>query len=224
MVSAGYIDGKRPVSAKQIQCVWMITPEPFNIIFSFPWGADGPQIIKKSGWSGKGIVFSRLVFDQVRNHPLLNDPLNPLKEPGVYILWERGEESPRAYIGESKNPSDRINEHVRNEDKEFWTWAVVFSGGLNKAHIQYLEAILVILAEKAKRCNRGASNTPRKPKLGIEDKIEAEDFLKNMRLCLPIIGVDFLRKLAFLQKRRKLSSLSPRKIKLPRQPRNGNCL
>ncbi len=173
----------------------MMNSNQFSITFSFPSGVDGPQIIEKDGWSGKGIVFSRSVFDQVRNHSLFNDPLNPLiKAPGVYILWERGEEYPRAYIGESEDPSKRIYDHGRDKDKDFWTWAVVFSGGLNKAHIQYLEAELVYLAEEAKRCDRGTDNTPQKPHLDIADKITAENFLGNMLLCLPIVGVDFFEK------------------------------
>ena len=129
----------------------------FFIRFLFPLGwPGGPQIIDKTGWFGKGIVFSRPVFDKIRNHSLFNDLLNPnpLKAPGVYILWERGEEDPRAYIGESEDPSARIYNHGRDEDKEFWTWAIIFGGDrrLNKAHIQYLEAELVALAEDAKRC------------------------------------------------------------------------
>lgn len=170
----------------------MITPDSFNIIFSFPLGPDGPQIIKKSQWSGKGVVFSRALFDQIRRSPLSND-IN-IKAPGVYILWERGEEYPRAYIGESEDPSKRICDHDRDENKEFWTWAIVFSGDLNKAHIRYLEARLVILAEEVKRCNRGASNTPQKHHLGMADKIKAEGFLRNMLLCLSIVGVDFFEK------------------------------
>ena len=142
------------------------------------------------------IVFSRPVFDEICNLPDLNDQPNPLKAPGVYILWEPEEESPLplVYIGESEDPSKRICDHNRDKNKEFWTRAVVFGGDLNKAHIQYLEAELVALAEEAKRCNRGASNTPQKPHLGIADKITAEDFLRNMLLCLPIVGVDFFEK------------------------------
>ena len=164
----------------------------FNITFSFPLGPDGPQIIKKSQWSGKGVVFSRALFDQIRKSSL-SDDIN-IKKPGVYILWERGEELPRAYIGESEDPSDRIYSHGRDKNKDFWTWAVVFSGGLNKAHIQYLEAELVDLAEELKRCDRGTDNTPQKPKLGMADEIEAEGFLENMLLCLPIVGVNFFEK------------------------------
>lgn len=136
-----------------------------------------------------------MFFDAIRNHSLFNDPRNPLiKAPGVYILWERGEEYPCAYIGESENPSDRIYNHGRDEDKEFWTWAIIFGGDLNKAHIQYLEAELVALAESAKRCKRVKANTPRKRHLGMADKIKAEGFLRNMRLCLPIVGVNFFEK------------------------------
>lgn len=147
----------------------------FSITFLFPLGPDGPQITGKDNWTGKGIVFSRPVFDEIRNLPSFNGQPNPLKDPGVYILWELREESPLplAYIGESVDPSDRIYTHSRNKDKEFWTQAVVFSGSsLNKAHIQYLEARLVDLAEGANRCDRGASNTPQEPKLSLEDKIK----------------------------------------------------
>ena len=175
----------------------MMNSNPFSITFSFPLGPDGPQIIEKNDWPGKGIVFSRPVFDEIRNHSLFNDPLNPLiKSPGVYILWERGEEDPHAYIGESEDPSARIYNHGRDEDKEFWTWAIIFGGDrrLNKAHIQYLEAELVALAEDAKRCRRVKANTPRKRHLGMADKIKAEGFLRNMLLCLPIFGVNFFEK------------------------------
>ena len=50
------------------------------------------------------------------------------------------------------------------------------------------------LAEEAKRCNRVKANTPRKRHFGMADKIKAESFLRNMRLCLPIIGVNFFEK------------------------------
>ena len=177
----------------------MMNSNPFFIRFLFPLGwPGGPQIIDKTGWFGKGIIFSRPVFDKIRNLDALNDQPNPLKAPGVYILWEPEEESPLplVYIGESEDPSTRICNHNRDKNKEFWTRAVVFSGSgrLNKAHIQYLEARLVILAEEAKRCNRGASNTPQKPQLGEADKMTADDFLRNMLLCLSIVRVDFFEK------------------------------
>jgi hypothetical protein len=149
---------------------------------------DGLQIIEKAGWSGRGFTFPRPALGELRNQSLI-------AEPGVYILWERGEERPRVYIGESETPAKRIPQHDRDENKDFWNWAVVFNGDLNKAHIQYLEANLVELAESYKRCERGEKeNTPQKPNLGIADEIRVRDFLSNMLLCLPIIGVNFFEK------------------------------
>ena len=164
----------------------MTTSNPFSLIISFPSGtASGVQIIEKDGWSGKGVVFPKGSLKEVEEY---------LNEPGVYVLWERGEERPRAYIGEAEKPSTRLPQHVNDDEKEFWTWSVVFNGGLNKAHIQYLEASLVELAKEANRCDRGKANTPQKPQLSLHDELRAKNFLAEMLLCLPMVGIDFLEK------------------------------
>ena len=144
-------------------------------------------IIEKDGWSGKGFFFHKDAWDAVAKQSLIADP-------GVYILWgeEEDEPLPLAYIGESENPGDRLKDHAGPQGKEFWQWTAVFSGGLNKAHVKYVEASLVDLAERFQRCKRDKrNNTPHKPTLGVADEILATNFFSNMLLCLPIIGVNF---------------------------------
>lgn len=100
----------------------MMNSNSFFIRFLFPLGwPGGPQIIGKDNWTGKDIVFSRPVFDEIRNLPSFNGQPNPLKDPGVYILWELREESPLplAYIGESVDPSDRIYLIAETRTKNF---------------------------------------------------------------------------------------------------------
>ncbi len=166
----------------------MTSANGFAITITFPSGeSDGLRVIEKLGWSGAGVGFPRTVPSEIRDNDVL-------QKPGVYILWEYGVEFPRVYIGQSENPSVRIYHHSRGDDKEFWTRAVVFSGGLDVAHTRYIEARLVEIAEAVKRCNRGADVTPQEPTLGAADKMHAENFLENMLLCLPIVGATFFER------------------------------
>lgn len=164
----------------------MVTANGFAITIAIPSGSpDGVRVVEKSGWSGTGIDFPRSAFMEIKNQYV------ELQRPGIYVLWEQDSEYPKVYVGQSESPSKRIYDHTRNADKEFWTRAIVFSGGLNGAHVRYLEASLVELANKAKRCDMDNASAPQKPELGIADEITVEGFLSNMLQCLPVIGVRF---------------------------------
>ena len=60
---------------------------------------------------------------------------------------------------------------------------------LNKAHVQYIESRLVGLAQAAKRCELDNSNVPQPPSLSQVDAADAESFLADVLLCLPVVGV-----------------------------------
>lgn len=110
---------------------------------------------------------------------------------GVYVLWEANTgEVPNAYIGQSDGVLARLSQHMGT--KEFWTHAVVFTSrddGFNRVHAQYIEARLVDLAKKAKRCELDNANSPQAPHMSEADIADAEGFLENMLLCLPVIGL-----------------------------------
>ncbi len=163
----------------------------FSVRIFIPSGEpDGLRIVEKSNWTGQGLVFPRALFAEVRRRP-------ELERTGVYILWGPGESGqlPRVYIGEGDSLLRRLESHARNKD--FWTHAVVFTSkdqNLNKAHVQYLEARLVGLADGAKRCELDNANTPQLPSLSEADAADADGFLADLLLCLPVVGVSFFEK------------------------------
>ena len=175
----------------------MTTANAFTITISIPSGVpEGLRTITKSGWDGKGAIFPRSLFQEARERP-------EFREAGVYILWGESDSSelPLVYIGESDRSSrsdhyDGLVGRIYNHDREkdFWTQAAAFtSEHLTKAHTTYLEARLIALATEAKRCELDNSTNPNLRAAEVT-KIQAEGFLVNMLLCLPIIGVNFFER------------------------------
>ena len=159
---------------------------PYNINIHIAEGTpEGLKVIEKSGiWSGRGIVFSRSGYTSVKNR-------NEINMPGVYILLGvESEDIPLIYIGEGDPVGPRIESHHKNKD--FWTWCVFFtstSNSLNKAHIQYLESMLIKTAKEAKRVHLDNSNTPDLPNLSEMEKAVVDDFLRHMMDIFPILGI-----------------------------------
>ena len=166
----------------------MTEPSGFSVRIFFPSGnPEGLRIIKKSNRLAQGVVFPRSLFVEARNR-------EELRRTGVYILWESGGSGqlPRVYVGESDVLRPRLDSHARSKD--FWTHGVAFTSrdrSFNKAHVQYLEARLVQLAAEAKRCELDNGNIPQTPSLSDAETADAEAYLSDILLCLPIMGVSF---------------------------------
>lgn len=80
---------------------------------------------------------------------------------------------------------------------EFWTWGIAFSsnsGGLNKAHVQWLECALVQRAKEAKRCVLDNGNTPQKPALTEHEEADVKAFRGEMLRILPLVEMRFFEK------------------------------
>lgn len=163
----------------------------FSVRIFIPSGEpEALRIVEKSNWTGQGLVFPRSLYSNARQRA-------ELKRTGVYVLWGSGEvhQLPRVYVGEGDGVLSRLDQHMKN--KEFWTHAVVFTSkdqNLNKAHVQYLESRLVGLAGAAKRCELENGNLPQLPVLSEADAADAEGFLADLLLCLPVVGVNFFEK------------------------------
>ena len=163
----------------------------FSVRIFVPSGEpEGPRVIEKSNWTGQGLVFPRSLYKESRAREELN-------RTGVYVLWgtDTSGQLPRAYIGEADVLLPRLDSHAKNKD--FWTHALVFTSkdqNLNKAHVKYLEARLVELADNIKRCELDNGNNPTAPTLSEADTADAESYLTDMLLCLPIMGVSFFEK------------------------------
>lgn len=160
---------------------------PFSIRIFVPAGdPDGIRTIEKSNWTGCGIVIPRSLFGEARSR-------KELSRTGVYVLIGPPEESglPRIYVGEGDPIKPRLEQHA--SQKDFWTKCIAFTSkdeNLNKAHVQQLEARLVELARRAKRCVLDNGNVPQLPSLSEADAADADGFLAEMLLCLPVLGVD----------------------------------
>ena len=170
----------------------------FSVRIFIPTGEpEGLRVIEKSNWTGQGLSFPRAIYREVRDR-------EELKRTGVYILWGPSESGqlPRAYVGEGEALLERLDSHTRSKD--FWTHAVAFISkdqNLNKAHVQRLEARLLALAAAAKRCELDNANVPQIPSLSDADAADAELYLADMLLCLPIVGVSFFERPRIQEKR-----------------------
>lgn len=163
-------------------------PKGFSVRLFLPGGdPDGIKTVEKSNWTGSGLVIPRSLFTEIRSRPELG-------RTGVYILVGPDDNSQlsRVYVGEGDPIGPRFDQHAKNKD--FWTQAVAFTSkdqNLNKAHIQFLEFRLINLGKSAKRCILDNANTPQPPSLSEADITEAEGFLADILLCLPVLGYGF---------------------------------
>jgi len=163
----------------------------FSVRIFVPSGdPEGLKIVEKSNWVGLGLVFPRTQYAEVRKR-------TELRRPGVYILWGTDEKKhlPRVYIGEGEVVLSRLDHHIKQKD--FWTHAVVFiskDSNFNKAHVRYLESRLIYYAKKANLAKLENSNEPSHPPLSEADAADAEAFLHEIFLLLPIVGVTFFER------------------------------
>ena len=160
----------------------------FSVRIFIPNGEpEGLRIIEKSNWTGQGFYFPRAIYPEIRGR-------EDLRRTGVYVLWtpNGSGQLPGVYIGEGDVLRNRLDDHERSKD--FWTHAVTFTSkdqNLNKAHIRYLEAQMYHLAKDAKKCYLENQKEPHPPSLSDADAADAELFLDDMLLCLPILGLNF---------------------------------
>ena len=151
----------------------------------------GLRTAELSNWSGKALAAPKTeIADLLRREEL--------SKPGFYLLTgvdpKTGDRA--LYIGEAENVAKRLRGH--NNNKDDWNAVTAFvskDDNLTKAHIRYLEGILI---EKAKRnssaivtnaVNSGA-------KLPESDAAEMDVFLAKCLQLLPVLGIaDFNDKL-----------------------------
>jgi len=119
------------------------------------------------------------------------------RRTGVYLLlgddWEVWGEA-RCYIGEADVVADRVRYHLR--DKEFWDRIVVITSkdaNLTKSHGRYLESKLIELATKAGRSTLENGTAPPAPPLPEADASDMDEFLAQLQIVLPVLGVNVIR-------------------------------
>lgn len=138
---------------------------------------NGMKIVELAGWSGKCFVVPRQSLKELKDRSEVN-------QPGIYLLFGPDEESINdlAYIGESENFYSRIATH--DSGKDFWDVAVVFTGGLNRAFVKYLEYKSTLLAQQAKRMIITNKVNPQENTLSEFEKVTADQYFENMQFIL----------------------------------------
>jgi hypothetical protein len=159
---------------------------PFTIRIFVPDGdPEGVRLIDRMNWTGLGIAFPRAKWNEVRQRP-------EFIRAGVYILvgYQEQDDLPTIYVGQADGVRDRIDAHYKNKD--FWDWGIIFvsnSGGLNRAHVTWLECALVKRATEAHRCRLDNGNAPQEPGLTESEKADTQAFLNEILQILPLVGL-----------------------------------
>lgn len=176
----------------------MSTNYPFSLrIFVADGDPDGLRIVERSNWVGKALMFPRSIFPTIKQRA-------EFSQAGIYLLLGPREDGDgeQLYVGEGDPVKPRLDSHYATKD--FWNRAVFFistGSPLNKAHVQFLEARLISLANEAKRLTLENKNQPAESNLSEADRADMEVFLEHLLGILPVLGI-----YAFEQPKRTTSS------------------
>lgn len=138
---------------------------------------NGLKIIELAGWVGKCFVVPRQNLKDLKDR-------QEITQPGLYLLFGKNEETDQGlvYIGESESFYSRITNYDANKD--FWDTVVIFTGGLNRAFVKYLEYRTTTLAHDAKRMGIQNKVQPQENTLSEFEKVTVDQYFENMRFIL----------------------------------------
>ncbi len=146
------------------------------------------------GWTGAVLVSTQSTFGRLLARPEVD-------RTGIYILYGPDPEDSlrmRAYIGEADSVRHRIGDSAGNDKRGFWELAVVVTTSdeaLTKGHVRYLEARLIEMTKAAGRVVLDNTQMPDadRRRLPEADRANMEAFLANLKVVLPIIGLELLK-------------------------------
>ncbi len=141
-------------------------------------------------WTGHVLKGKREKLAEIRDRA-------ETRRTGVYILL--GEDEAQggrlAYIGQSDDVSNRLVHH--DARKDFWDEVVVVTSkdtNLTSAHVRYLESRLIRLAKAIGRVPLTNGNEPSGgAELPEADASDMDYFIEQVRILLPVLGVDVFR-------------------------------
>lgn len=144
------------------------------------------------GWTGLTFVATASTFAALTTRVELD-------RTGIYILAGPDLEAvggTRAYIGSANSVRERIKQSAQQRD--FWEIAIAVTTSdddLSKGHVEYLEARLIELAHAANRVtlDNGTAPAGQRRRLPEADQANMEQFLANLKIILPVIGLDLLK-------------------------------
>lgn len=146
-------------------------------------------------WTGHVIIAPRIKLTELIQR-------SEVGRTGVYVLMgadpEGGFKS-LAYVGETDNVGKRLAQHNKDETKVFWEQTCVITSkdqNLTKAHVRYLESRLISIAKEAGRSKLVNGTAPEYGLLPEGDLADMEFFIEQLRIILPVLGMEFLKEQA----------------------------
>ena len=150
-------------------------------------------------WTGHVLTGPRSKLGQLVQRPECG-------RTGIYFLVGPDPENslrPLVYIGETDDVSTRLKYHNRPESedgrsggKDFWEKVCLVTSkdqNLTKAHVKYLESLLIRIAGEVGRCRVVNGTAHEYINLPESDRADMAFFLEQIRTVLPVLGFDFLR-------------------------------
>lgn len=145
-----------------------------------------------ANWTGVAYKIPRTELEKCKDR-------EDLKQSGVYFLFGISDDSGKdmVYIGQAgsrKNGEgilNRLQEHKRNPEKDYWTEAIVFTTSNNSfgpTEISYLENRFCNLALAANRYEVKNGNDPTHGNITEEKECEMEEFIDNAKVVMGTLG------------------------------------
>lgn len=145
-----------------------------------------------ANWTGIAFKIPRTELEKCKAR-------DDLKQSGVYFLFGTSDETGKGvvYIGQAgarKNGEgilNRLQEHKRNPEKDYWTEAIAFTtsnNSLGATEISYLENRFCNMAKEAKRYDVKNENDPTSGNITEEKESEMEEFIDYAKVIMGTLG------------------------------------
>lgn len=167
-----------------------------HLVEGTPQGILTAEIIN---WTGHVLSAPRSKLAGLLSRP-------EITKAGVYFLVGPNPDADGqafVYIGQSENIGRRLTQHNKDEKKAFWEKTCVITSkdpNLTSGHIKYLESRLITVSANAGLISLTNDTSPEPSNLPEADIADMEYFLIQLRLMLPLLGFEFLRETATLQR------------------------
>lgn len=161
-------------------------------LFLMDGDANGRIKCTLANWTGIAYKIPRTELERCKER-------DDLKQSGVYFLFGMSDETSSGvvYIGQAgarKNGEgilNRLLEHKRNPDKDYWTEAIVFATSNNSfgpTEISYLENRFCNLSIEARRYEVKNGNEPTPGNITEEKESEMEEFIDYAKVIMGVLG------------------------------------
>ena len=161
-------------------------------LFLMDGEASGRIKCTLANWTGVAFKIPRTELDKCKDR-------DDLKQSGVYFLFGTSDETGKGvvYIGQAgarKNGEgilNRLQEHKRNPEKDYWTEAIVFTtsnNSLGATEISYQENRFCNMALAANRYEVRNGNDPTPGNITEEKESEMEEFIDYAKVIMGTLG------------------------------------